>query len=139
MVYTSGKEIFEELLKEIAATDAAMFKPPQKLCRHDKEIAKLEDEYLQKTFALYAFFSREQKSLKVKLEYEPDNQQLQKEWNEADSKEDILNELFWYGVRTKYNLWHYEKVGIRKGWLIVEDTHKDSDDMPPFIKKLLES
>jgi hypothetical protein len=132
-----GKAVFEELLNEIECADGEMFKPPQKMCQHDKKIGSVEDTFLRKVFALCAIYSREADQLKVKMKYEPDNTELKTEWSKTDAKFDALRELLWYGIRTKYNLWKYESIGVRADWQIVEDTHDEDDNGPPeFLKKL---
>lgn len=131
-----GKTLLLEIIGEIEQADPEMFKPPQKICSHDKKIATIEDTFIKKLFALSTFYSREAERVKASLKYEPENEELRIEFNKLDSKEDLLREMLWFCIRTQYNLWKYQEVGLRKEWCIVEDTH-DSDGSTDFLKKLM--
>jgi len=134
-----SKALLLEVLGEIDQADGEMFKPPNKMCKHDKEIGIISDKYLKKLFALTAYYGREAAKLKASMSFEPDNEELKIEFHQMDAKEDLLREMFWFAVRTKYNLWKYDSVGVRQGWAVVQDNHSDDKgDLPPFIKKLLD-
>jgi hypothetical protein len=138
MEWKNSENLLTEVIGEIGQADGGMFTPPGKICVHEKKLFVLEDAFLRKMFALTTFYAREAGQLKVKLQYEPDNKELQIEFQKMDSKEDLLREMLWYCIRTKYDLWRYPSLGIREGWNIIEDCHEDGD-APEFLRKLLGS
>ena len=139
MTTMEGKALLLEVLGEIEQADPGMFSPPQELSKHDKKLFTLEDTYIKKLYALSAYYAREAEILKAKLKFEPNSKEMQIEFSKCDAKDDLLRELLCFTIRTKFELWKYPKVGVRKDWTIVNDDRNDDDDGPPeFLKRLLE-
>ena len=56
---------------------------------------------------------------------------------ELKRKSDIVKDIFWLGCSMEAKAWDMNNIGIREGWKVVK-LPDDKDDMPPFLKRLME-
>jgi hypothetical protein len=125
------KKAVSSLLNQILAQVAEI--KTEELISPEAEVNPLNDNYVgvacDETMRLYMV--RERISTKIKsLSRElqkmvPSSsnrgiiERKMKEIQEAFKKREILSELFWFSIRSEFDLWDKEEVGIRNGFKVV--------------------
>jgi hypothetical protein len=138
-----SKVYLEGLIQEISQTDPAMFNPTHAPEKGQKLIAVVDDEFSKKVFSLAMFYRREARRLQVDMEVAGVDIHGDSQFQMFKSKSDLLLELLWVLLRSRYNHWH-TGIGIRQGWEMVSLPADDEaktvimQNLPKFLKRLME-
>jgi hypothetical protein len=140
---TTARELFTQLLTEIDATDPEMLTPKFPLEKGDKVTGTISDEFTKKVFSLSSFYRREGRRLQVDVESTGENQEASLELQKYKQKHEMLQEIFWWLVRTQFDHWG-GNCGIRKDWQVVRTPDSDEKatiikaNLPKFLRDLLD-
>src|ERR1051326_7654627 len=120
-----ARSLLGDLLTEIDQQDPLILSPRDKRCDHEKVIGTLDDIFLKKLFVFSMLEKREAERLTLESKYEDDKeitkikaQACQHAW-----RYDALTKMFWYLVRTKYELFYTDGIGLRTNWEIVDTSN----------------
>jgi hypothetical protein len=141
----TARELLDDLMAQIEATDPEMMAPKFELEKGDKVVGIITDELTKKVFSLSAFYRREGKRIQVDLEATgSEDQEVMRELSKYKQKHDTLQEIFWLLIRTQFDLWNQD-CGIRDLWQVVETSGKGQANatiikaqLPRFLRDLLE-
>lgn len=128
-----------DLLNEIDAFDAELFKPPYPISAEteDKVVGEL-GHWQRKLYSLMRYYHRQMKLLAVEQEYDTSCAKCDSACAicEAKYKYELLTQILWGTIRSELSLWNAPSIGVRVNWQVVTSKPED-DDMEGFKKFIL--
>lgn len=131
---TERPQFLTELLAEVDAFDAELFKPTGPVSSETEDkVVGVCTPWLRQLYAYGRYLHREARVLIAQHESSEDAQQ-DDEVTKLLCKHSVVMEILWAEIRSGFNLWNAASVGLRIDWQIVSS--KPEPDEPDFLKFL---
>lgn len=119
-----------DLLAEVDAFDAELFKPTNPVRAEDEDVVIGElSPWCRKAYALVRFLNRQGKLLVAERELETiETISEDAEVCELRYKANLLNEMVYAVIRSECKAFNSSCVGIREGWKTVRTSPEDDSD-----------
>lgn len=137
---TERPKFLTELLAEVDAFDAELFKPTHPVSSEtEDEVKGVLSPWLRQLFALGRYYTRQMKMIAVERDYDEIERVMQDaQLCEMTYKHKLMDALLWPAIRAEHNLWVAERIGVRIGWQVVVSKPELTDDerIRQFLDKL---
>jgi hypothetical protein len=131
-VESERPKFIADLLAEVDAFDAELFKPTNPVRSEDEDVVIGEmSPWCRKAYAMVRHLNRQGKMLVAERELDSlETISQDAEVCELRYKANLMNEMLFAVVRSEYNAFNTSSIGIREGWKVVSTSPDDEDDNP---------
>ena len=138
-VETERSKFIVDLLAEVDAMDESLFPSTYAVEPKDTVVGEASP-WTRKLFALMRMYSRELKQLKVEIEFDrTQGDQYKARYAEIDKKVDTLAEILWGSIRSDFQIWTADSIGMRANWKIVTTREDHQQSFKRFLGGILGS